>query len=108
MGGIASVVAAAQVSPRIDGVVSVSSPGAYRGMNAIAAAGRLRVPALFLAARGDVNGGYDFGRDAKALHAAAASKRKRLELLPGSLHGIGLVGGSPRAKAAIEAFLQGH
>lgn len=108
MGGIASVVAGAQVSPPLDGVVSVSSPKRYRGMDGIAAGKRLRVPVLYLAALADDNAGYDFSKDATALHAAAASKDKRLELLPGPLHGIDLVGRSPRAKAAIEAFLQKH
>lgn len=108
MGGIASVVAGAQISPPLDGVVSVSSPKRYRGMDGIAAGKRLRVPVLYLAALADDNAGYDFSKDATALHAAAASKDKRLELLPGPLHGIDLVGRSPRAKAAIEAFLQKH
>ncbi|HUH15649.1 MAG TPA: alpha/beta fold hydrolase [Gaiellaceae bacterium] len=105
MGGIASLVAAANAKPAVDGVVSISSPARYRGMDGVATGPRLHVPVLYLAAHGDDNAGYDFSEDARRLHAAAASKDKRLELLPGSQHGIGLVAGSTRAKAAVEAFL---
>jgi pimeloyl-ACP methyl ester carboxylesterase len=108
MGGIASVVAGASVSPALAGVVSVSAPARYRGMDGVAAGKRLRVPVLYVAATGDDNAGYDFSEDAKALHRAAASRDKRLELLPGPLHGIALVAGSPKARAAIESFLKGR
>ena len=108
MGGIASVVAGASVSPPLAGVVSVSSPARYRGMDGVKAGPRLRVPVLYLAATADDNAGYDFSQDATALHRAAASKRKRLALLPGSLHGIALVGGSARARAAVESFLKAN
>jgi hypothetical protein len=42
------------------------------------------------------------------MEAATASADKRLEVLPGSLHGIALMAGSARAKAAVEGFLSGH
>lgn len=108
MGGIASLVAGANAKPAVDGVVSISAPARYRGMDGVATGPRLRVPVLYLAAEGDDNGGYDFSEDATKLHAAAAAADKRLELLPGSLHGIGLVAGSARAKAAVETFLRTH
>jgi pimeloyl-ACP methyl ester carboxylesterase len=108
MGGIAAVVAGASVSPPLAGVVSVSSPARFRGLDGIKAGPRLRVPVLYLAATADDNAGYDFSKDATALHRAAASKRKRLELLPGPLHGIALVGGSARARTAVESFLKSN
>jgi pimeloyl-ACP methyl ester carboxylesterase len=108
MGGIAAVVAGASVSPPLAGVVSVSSPARFRGLDGVKAGPRLRVPVLYLAATGDDNAGYDFSKDATALHRAAASKRKRLELLPGPLHGIALVGGSARARTAVESFLKSN
>ncbi len=108
MGGIAAVVAGASVSPALAGVVSVSSPARFRGMDGVKAGSRLRVPVLYLAATADDNAGYDFSEDAKALHRAASSKRKRLELLPGPLHGIALVGGSAKARAAVESFLKAN
>lgn len=41
------------------------------------------------------------------MYAATTAVDKRLEVLPGSLHGIALAG-SPDAKALIEAFLVAH
>ncbi|MDQ3067294.1 MAG: alpha/beta hydrolase, partial [Actinomycetota bacterium] len=106
MGGIASLVAGANIGPPLAGVISVSAPARFRGMDAVKTAPRLTVPVLYLAAEGDDNGGYDFSEDAEAMHAATVSRDKRLDVLPGTLHGIGLVGGSARAKALVEGFLK--
>ncbi len=108
MGGIAALVAGVNVTPAVTGVVAVSAPARFRGMDAVKTAPRLRVPVLYLAAEGDDNAGYDFSQDAETMHAATASADKRLEVLPGSLHGIALMAGSARAKAAVEGFLSGH
>ncbi|HWL32634.1 MAG TPA: hypothetical protein VNP89_03435, partial [Gaiellaceae bacterium] len=80
----------------------------FRGMDGVKAGPRLRVPVLYLAATADDNGGYDFSEDAKALHRAAAAKDKRLELLPGAAHGIGLMASSAKAKSLVEGFLRAH
>ena len=106
MGGIASLVAAANVSPPVDGVVSVSAPARFRGLDAVKTAPRLRVPALYLAAAGDDNGEFDFSADAETMFAATASPDKQLEVLPGRLHGILLLDGSARARALVETFLR--
>ena len=108
MGGIASLVAGANVTPAVDGVVSVSAPARFMGMNATATAPRLRVPVLYLAAEDDDNAGYDFSEDAREMHAATRAVDKQLQILPGSSHGVALVAGSPRAKSLIETFLKGH
>ena len=108
MGGIASLVAGINVTPAVDGVVSISAPARFRGMDAVKTAPRLRVPVLYLATDGDNNAGYDFSQDAEAMHAATAAADKRLEVLPGTLHGIGLIAGSARAKSVVEGFLRGH
>ena len=108
MGALAGVVAGASVSPPVDGIVSVSAPRRFRGLDGIAAGKRLRVPVLYLAAAEDVNAGYDFAADAKALYRAAGSKDKRIQVLPGSAHGIALVGGSAKAKSLVESFLKTH
>jgi hypothetical protein len=42
------------------------------------------------------------------MYAATAAADKRLQILPGSQHGVALVGGSPRARALIEGFLRAH
>jgi pimeloyl-ACP methyl ester carboxylesterase len=108
MGGIAAVVAGANVSPPLAGVVSISSPARYRGMDGVKAGARLRVPVLYLAATADDNGGFDFSKDAEAMFATTAAKEKRLELLPGAAHGIGLMASSARAKTLVEGFLRAH
>jgi alpha-beta hydrolase superfamily lysophospholipase len=108
MGGIASLVAGANVKPAVDGVVSVSAPARFMGMNATATAPRLRVPVLYLAAEDDDNSGYDFSEDAREMRAATAAGDKRLQILPGSSHGVALVAGSPRVKSLIETFLKAH
>ena len=108
MGGLASLVAGANMTPPLAGVVSVSGPARFRGMDALKSAPRLRVPVLYLAAESDDNAGFDFSQDAEAMHAATASADKQLEVLPGFQHGIALMGASARAKALVEAFLKGH
>jgi pimeloyl-ACP methyl ester carboxylesterase len=52
MGGTAVLVAAARIRPPVAGVVSLSGPAEFGDMDASAAVARLRVPALFMAARG--------------------------------------------------------
>ena len=108
MGGIASLVAGANVTPSVDGVVSISAPARFRGLDAVRTAPKLRVPVLYLAAEGDDNAGYDFSEDARAMYAATAAADKRLEVLPGRLHGIALLAGSARAKTVVERFLKAH
>jgi alpha-beta hydrolase superfamily lysophospholipase len=108
MGGIASLVAGTSVKPAVDGVVSVSAPARFMGMNAAATAPRLRVPVLYLAAEGDDNAGYDFSEDAREMYAATSARDKRLEILPGREHGVALVARSLRARTLIEAFLERH
>jgi len=108
MGAVAAITAAPSISPPLNGVVSLSAPRRFRGMDGIAAGKRLHVPALYLAATRDANAGFDFAADAKALHRAAASTDKRLVLLPGYEHGIRLVARSARAKTLIESFLEGR
>lgn len=108
MGGIASVVAGANARPAVDGVVSISSPARYRGMDGIKAGAKLTVPTLFLATADDDAAGYDFSEDAARLHAAAAAKDKRLEVLPGPLHGIALMDRSAPARTLVESWLRKH
>src|SRR5215207_9517286 len=47
MGALAGVVAGANVSPPLAGVVSVPAPARFRGMDGVKAGPRLRAPALF-------------------------------------------------------------
>ncbi len=103
MGGTAVLTAAAQASPPVDGVASLSAPADYFGTDALAAAKTLTVPAFFLAAKSD----GDFAADARAMHAAATrSPGRKLSIVAGSGHGIELLTGT--VKADVEAFLAAH
>ena len=104
MGGIAALVAGANVKPPLAGVVALSAPARFRGLDAVATAPRLRVPVLYVAAEDDDNAGFDFSEDARELDAATASTDKQLELVAGDRHGIALLG-SP-VRALVESWLR--
>ena len=107
LGGIAAVVAAPRITPRLAGVASVSGPAAIAGeLNARPAAPKLRVPTLYLAAADDQNAPYDFAADARELHEATGTPEKKLLVVSGSLHGTFLVGGSPSARGLLTRFLR--
>jgi len=64
------------------------------------------VPTLYVAAEQDQNGPYDFAAEARELHDATGTAEKRLELVPGALHGTFLVDGSARVRTLLERFLR--
>lgn len=99
LGGSAVISAGANVRPQVSGVVSVS--GSADLADALVAAKRLRVPALYLAAKGD----RDFAADVPRLAAATSSRHEAL-VLPGYEHGVQLVAASARARKLIETFLR--
>lgn len=104
MGGAIVVGAAGSIRPPVAGVVAVSSPSSWPGVDAIAVAKRLQVPALYLA--GDRDAG--FVDETRALYDATASSDKTLEILPSGEHGVALVRTSARARAVLEGFLRSH
>ncbi len=107
LGGIAAIVAAPKLRPAVQGVVSVSGPAAIAGeLNARPAAPRLRVPTLYVVAEEDQNVPYDFAAEAQELYEATGTAEKRLELVPGSLHGTFLVQGSARVRTVLERFFR--
>jgi alpha-beta hydrolase superfamily lysophospholipase len=107
LGGIAAIVAAPRLRPTVQGVVSVSGPAAIAGeLNARLNAPRLRVPTLYIAAEQDRNGPYDFAAEAQELYDATGTTEKRIELVPGVLHGTFLVDRSARVRAVLERFLR--
>ena len=107
LGGIAAIVAATKLRPVVQGVVSVSGPAAIAGeLNARPAAPRLQLPTLYVAAEQDQNGPYDFAAEAQELYDATGTAEKRLELVPGSLHGTFLVQGSAAVRTLLEQFLR--
>ena len=105
LGGIAALVAAPGIRPAVDGIVAVSAPAAIAGqLNALPVVPRIRVPTLFVASAGDQNPPYDFAADAQTLYDATGTQAKRLEIVPGSLHGVFLVDASASVRALLRAF----
>jgi pimeloyl-ACP methyl ester carboxylesterase len=87
MGGTGVVAAAPTIRPAVSGVVELSAPTLFSSANALAAAKKLRLPALFVAGRDD----GDFAAATRALYRAAATKDKKLHIAPSSWHGVDLV-----------------
>lgn len=107
LGGIAALVAAPSIRPAVDGVAAVSAPAAIAGqLNALPVVPRIRVPTLFVAAVEDRNPPYDFAADAQTLYDATGTSEKRLEVEPGSLHGVFLVSGSAAVRDLLRAFVR--
>jgi pimeloyl-ACP methyl ester carboxylesterase len=104
MGGIASLVAAANVRAPVDGVVSLSAPARYRALNAVPSVARLRLPVLYISAENDDDG--RFATDARRLYAATATTEKRLEIVPGELHGVELLEQTAEVRELVERFLR--
>lgn len=107
MGGTGALAAAGLVAPPVDGVVSLSAPAEFVGVDAKAAVATLDVPVLYVAAADD----GQFGSDARDLHAATRSKDRKLLVVPGYSHGVGLLDDQdhgPKVRAQVEAFLRDH
>jgi len=105
LGGNAAVVAAANIRPLIDGVVSLSAPASFR-LDAVTAAKHLQVPALFAAAEVDEGGIY--ATDAKTMFDATPVTDKSVAIVPGGKHGVALVAGPGRVRTLVEGFLRTH
>jgi alpha-beta hydrolase superfamily lysophospholipase len=101
-GGTAVLGAAPQAQPPVAGVVSLSGPQVYQGVDAFGAVQKLTVPVLFVAAKDD----EQFGRDAQALYDACASKDKKLDLELGGDHGMSLL--DDKISKTVEDFLKSH
>lgn len=102
MGGTAAVRVAAG-NPTA-GVVSLSAPVAFRGLDAGRAILEIRVPCLFIAAEGDAYA----AAAAREFHKVAKSQEPRLLMLPGREHGTRLFDGpnGSRVEKAILEFLK--
>jgi alpha-beta hydrolase superfamily lysophospholipase len=74
MGGTGVIGAAQGIRPAVSGVVDLSGPTGFGGTDALAAARKLKSPALFIAGRDD----GDFATATRALHRAAATRDKKL------------------------------
>lgn len=107
MGGTAVLAAATRIRPPVAGVVSLSGPSGYGGVESGEAMARLRVPVLFVVGADDRH----FTEQARAMHRAARVADKRLLVVPGGGHGTSLVefgSDAPRVLAAVRRFVAGH
>jgi pimeloyl-ACP methyl ester carboxylesterase len=100
MGGTAVVVAAANVRPAVDGVVSLSGVGTLGYMNATAAARTLTMPVLYVVGKQDIG----FVDESRALYDATASPMKKLEIPDNTYHGVQLVQ-DPPTRTLVEEFV---
>jgi pimeloyl-ACP methyl ester carboxylesterase len=106
-GGTAVLSAATRVRPPVAGVVSLSGPSSFGGVDATAAMRRLRVPVLLVVGADD----RPFVDDARALYRAAPVGDKRLLVVPGGGHGTSLLefgADAPRVQAAVRRFVADH
>jgi esterase/lipase len=108
MGGNASLVAATKVSPPIAGVVSLSAPVSYDGLDASGAVRKLSVPTLYIAGSGEST----YADAARSLYAATPGDTKKLLLGSGDQHGIALLAkaepDAAKVRTAILDFLRAH
>jgi len=111
MGANAVLAAAPHIAPPVAGVISLSAPASFQGIDAVAAVRGLAVPVLYAACQNDP--GYP--EDASALYAATPTSHPRtLLVVPGcSSHGVQLVdpANQPEAgsvRTAMHDFLAAH
>ncbi len=105
MGGTAIMVAAGHLGGLITGVIDLSGPATFGDMNALAAARRVHVPALFGYATLDTR----FATDVRRVRAATAAPDKPLVTVYGLTHGVDLVDpvlGYAKVRHAILQFIQ--
>jgi dienelactone hydrolase len=103
LGALASLTGAAALPVQPDAVISLSSPSGFGRLDGVAAARKLHVPVLFAAEEED----QPFADDARTLFAAATSAQRRLEIFPGSAHGVGMLQETP-IRALFETYLAAH
>jgi pimeloyl-ACP methyl ester carboxylesterase len=105
MGGTAVMVAAARLGGSIAGVIDLSGPAQFAGMDALAAARRVRVPVLFGYGTLDLA----FAGDVRHMRAAAVTRDKPLVAADSADHGVDLVDpeiGYAKIRRAVLRFIR--
>jgi pimeloyl-ACP methyl ester carboxylesterase len=105
MGGTAVMVAAAHLGASVAGVIDLSGPARFAGMDSLTAARRVHVPVLF---------GYGvkdaaFAADIRRVRAAAATRDKSLVTVSDETHGAALVDpgvGYAKVRIAVLRFIR--
>jgi predicted esterase len=101
-GGTAVLAAGAKASPPVSGVVSLSAPAVFSGIDAAGAMATFHTPVMFFAGENDGN----FASDARALFQACAATDKKLQILPTANHGVALV--DAKVFGLIKDFMASH
>jgi dienelactone hydrolase len=107
-GGTAVLVAATQIEPAVAGVISLSGPSSFRGMDALTAVASLTVPVLYIVSDRDT----PCNTDAQALFDATPPALGKLVVLEGVGHGVqyplNVATTSERAMLNVDEFLAAH
>ena len=103
LGGAAALAGSARAVPPVDAVMSLSSPTRYEKIDVLAAARRITVPALFMAADED----QPFPYEARTMYEACPAAEKQLAIFPGFEHGV-LILRDPQALALVDEFVARH
>jgi pimeloyl-ACP methyl ester carboxylesterase len=109
VGGTCVVAAAAEIRPPVAAVIDLSGPTESSGVDALAAARRLRVPALY-----EVSDDDAFISEVRKVYLATPPPLRKLVVVhSGGGHGVGLLmtdlqPHAARNRAAIEAFIRAH
>jgi pimeloyl-ACP methyl ester carboxylesterase len=106
MGGTAVMVTAAHLGRAIAGVIDLSGPADFAGMNALGAARRIHVPALFGYGTLDLG----FASDVRHVRAATAASNKPIVAVRSQDHGVDLVSpeiGYAKVREAVLRFIRG-
>jgi dienelactone hydrolase len=108
MGATMSVVAAAAIAPPVDGIIALSPPLSFDGVNAEKAAPSLKTSALFIASEMD----GDYPSYAKSIESATPVEFRELVIVTGAQHGVALVDAEVQSavvvRIAMEQFLALH
>lgn len=100
MGGTAVLVAGSWIRPAVDGIVSLSGPYYFRGLNALRAVQRSKVPVRFLVSRDD----RPFAANATELMRSSNSRDKAILRYTAAGHGSSILS-VPSAHSYALAFL---
>lgn len=103
-GAKTSIIEGATVTPLVQAVVSLSAEDALQGVAVGPYAAKLQVPTLLLTAAQDA---YGSTSATKRYYRTAATRTKRLVVVPGTAHGTALLN-SASVTAALLDFVDAH
>jgi len=102
MGATMTVVAGAAIIPPVDGVIALSSPLSFDGVNAEKAAPSLKTPSLYIASETD----GDYASYAKAIESATPVEYRELLIVSGAQHGIRLLDADVQSTLVVRTFVE--